>query len=448
MPLSSNATRTARWAWLCIGLLLASPAALLARIGEVATHNGHHFLGHVRLADDFISVIDVDAGQIDHVGLTNLQSLYFRDSAPAAPSALTPPVGPEITALPKPWLSLDVGTAPLPGTAFREAGVFRLRSPGPDRQERPEGFHFMYKLVSGDSEMVARVVQVRLRDASAPAGIMMRGDLEANAPGVFFGLARRGGVVESRDARGAPGVRLPQPDMRPPCWIKLKRVGNTFTAHASRSGERWRLAGEVTVPLAENIFVGLAVMTGPSEQPNYATFDQVQEAPSVRLISFDPRLNLASGSTVVGRIQSADSAVVQVYSALRHPAMATSKVASMLFRWLPAPLASKVAAGRPGVLLASGEFVEGDFRTIRNDRVTISSVLFGLRSYDLNSEVIAVVLAPAQPVRPRYRVKTVNGSILLGSRLALGWNEIELLEPLIGSWRFPISELKELEHVE
>lgn len=428
-------------------MCLAGATALTARLGEVTTLEGGVHRGHVRLAAGAIRIIDADAGRIVQVASTNWRGMQFHDSAPASAGAAggAEPAG---LALPWPWRSQDVGQTAPPGGAVRERHGFRLWSSGGGMRGGEDACHFLYKTVRGDSEIVARLHATGRRTGAAQAGVMMRDGLDAGAPNVYWGVSRPGGVFQARRVRGGGTSRVDPAKARVPGWFKLKRLGNTFTALHSRGGIQWHSEGEVTLAMSDTLQVGVAAAGDVPGRAGVAVFGHIREAPSVRLSAFEPRIGLASGSTVVGRIHSADEARLTMAGTLRHPVIGMSKVAFLLFRWLPPALASKVATGRAGVLLTSGDLVDGEFRGLRNDRVTISSVLYGLRSYDVNQEIITVVLRKVRPMRPQYRVRTVGGSVLLGRGVSLGWNEVELDEPALGPWRLPLSELREIERLE
>src|SRR5437588_2701442 len=180
--------------------------------------------------------------------------------------------------------------------------------------------------------------------------------------------------------------------MSVPRWIRLRREGNLFTASKSRNGRQWTLAGKVTIPMTEEVFVGLAVAgvkEAPTErgpfQSNRSLIDNLREAPFLVNESFTPVVQMQSGSTAVGRILLADEWQIQFAGAPPASPISTLGVARILFRWLPFGLSPKIRAGRPGVLLTNGDFIDGEFRGIENGQVRISSVLLGWRSFDLNN---------------------------------------------------------------
>src|SRR6185436_10599464 len=153
--------------------------------------------------------------------------------------------------------------------------------------------------------------------------------------------------------------------------------------------------------------VGLAVATGGQQSSVTALFDNIRQDASVPHTSFIPQLHLQSGSVVVGPILSGDSQRFQVESfPFSAPA---SSVTHILFRWLPSRYAPQVAYGRPGVLLASGEFIEGDVSALQRDVLTMSSVLYGIRTYDADADVVAVIFRRPHEPSPRYTIVTLNG---------------------------------------
>jgi hypothetical protein len=98
-----------------------------------------------------------------------------------------------------------------------------------------------------------------------------------------------------------------------------------------------------------------------------------------------------------------------------------------------------------GVLLRSGEFIDGECRSIEEGRVIVSSVPLGLCRYDVNSEVIALVLRKrSAPARHAYEVVTSDGSGWQGLEVALDPNGVLVREPSLGLLRIPDHEVVEL----
>src|SRR6185369_12421237 len=115
------------------------------------------------------------------------------------------------------------------------------------------------------------------------------------------------------------------------------------------------------------------------------------------------------------------------------PPISLHSVAHLRFQPVPSRLAPHLSSGRQGILLTSGEFIEGGCRGLEEGVVTISSVPLGLLRYDVNNEVIAVVLTKRAPwVRQRFEVTTASGARWLALDLALDREWVTIREPLLG----------------
>ncbi len=431
--------------WLLWGLVFVLPARLLAIQAEVATREGKTYQGYIRMSTNLVVVANADKGYIIHVGLSNLLVVTCLQEPRLQSLIEEPPPGSE-NALPRSWQSEDIGGTHIPGSVSFVSGLFRVKSSGTNISGDDDSFHFVYQPVNGNSEIVARVLQVPFTAPGAEAGLMMRADLTADSPNVFLAVtAGRRGLLQWREAKGAPTKLEPQRGLAVPYWLKLKRDGDVFASYSSRNGSRWWLVDKTALPMPAEIYVGLAVASGSAQRLNRSTFDNVREAPWLPNPSFVTRAELRSGSVVMGPIQAADATHIYLAGPPARPPIPVQEVSKLLFNWLPPSLPTKRDAGRAGVLLADGEFIEGEFNSFQDGYVIISSVLFGLRRYDASQEVIAVFLRPATRGSGRpYEVKTLDGSTWLGDDLEIGWNEVVLDEPALGNCRFPIYELAEV----
>ena len=77
-------------------------------------------------------------------------------------------------------------------------------------------------------------------------------------------------------------------------------------------------------------------------------------------------------------------------------------------------------------------FRDGEFKGLANHRVKISSVLFGLRSYDVTSGVLAVVLRDPSPEPAAFEIHSRDGSVWLAKSLTVGQDELALEVSALG----------------
>jgi hypothetical protein len=332
------------------------------------------------------------------------------------------------------------------GSADYAAGAFRVRAAGTNIIAESDSFHFVFKKITGTTELVARVMKVQLTDPWARAGLMMRESLAADSRNVMLSVtAARGGIFQWRERLAEQtSVRFDR-GMAAPSWLKLKRDGEVFTALKSTNGKQWAVVERLTMRAMQELYVGLAVVGVRENVLNQSVFEQVKEGPSLRNRWFVPHVELQSGSAQMGYIARMDDSAIHFEGAMPKTPVSTLTVANVRFQPLPPRLAPWLNAGRPGVLLSSGEFIDGECRGVEEGRVILSSVPLGLCRYDVNSEVIALVLRKrSRPVRHAYELVTSDGSVWRGLDVVLDQDGVLLREPSLGLRRIPAHEIVEL----
>lgn len=422
-------------------VFLLSTVSALAKVGEVQTRTGKYYEGQVRFTKEGLMVINAEQDTMTPVALTNLAQVIFHTNdlfSAARPAE-------ESEALPEVWSEADIGNVPLRGGTRHIAGVFTVRSSGRNIGQENDSFHYVYKAVTGNTEIVARVVSVQYTDPLAKAGLMVRDGLSEYSRHVAIGLtAWRGAFFQTRERENTRANENMYRDLYAPHWIKLKRVGSQFTGYESSNGRQWTQVEQVEIPMNEKVYVGLVVASAREGTINWTTIDKVREAPSLLNSDYLPQVELVSGSVVSGRIASVDDREVNFLGDYRSVVVPTRAVARIIFQWLPADLADKVRSGRTGVLLGGGDFFDGEFKTVQEGKVTISSVLFGLRAFELNNDMMAAVLRKTAPARASFEVRTMDGSVWMASSLTLERDELVMEESAMGRVRIPSYDLSEI----
>ena len=178
--------------------------------------------------------------------------------------------------LPAPWLRLDLGAVGVPGSATYSNGTFTVAGSGADIWGSSDQFNFVYRTLSGDGEIVARIVSVQNTDDYAKAGVMIRQNLTANSPYAMVEvLPRQSSAFQWRLTPGAAAIGVGSTGSAP-YWVRLVRVGNTFTAYQSATGTNWIPVGTATtVSMASSVYVGLAVTAHDNTTTCTTVFDNV-----------------------------------------------------------------------------------------------------------------------------------------------------------------------------
>jgi uncharacterized repeat protein (TIGR01451 family) len=161
--------------------------------------------------------------------------------------------------LPSPWNTSDIGAVAAVGGANFTNGAFTVIGSGANISDGADEFRYVYQLASGDCSIIAHVVSLQNTDASAKAGVMIRESLATSARHastlvtssknvLFVSRSSTGGSTTTTTASGAL-----------PYWVRLDRVGNTFSSYRSSNGSNWSLIGNRSITMSTNVYIGLAV---------------------------------------------------------------------------------------------------------------------------------------------------------------------------------------------
>lgn len=233
------------------------------------------------------------------------------------------------------WSSGSIGDTDVEGHGSLENGVLSVKGNGKlGREEGSAGgdpanaaadsFHYVYREITGDVEITAKLEQISSVDNHAFAGIMVRDDLDADAASAALGLSWtktdesvgvpwsmyltgrdvKGGnfdyLGETLDDTGAaeregvvlkPAVKFKNGPKELGYWMRLVRSGNTFTAYCSADGIAWEFMGSRTVEMDETVYVGFAAESNRAaneiEQINTARFSNIKINANIYDITYE-----------------------------------------------------------------------------------------------------------------------------------------------------------------
>lgn len=420
-----------------------------ASAGTVETLDGRASQGDLRLDADAIVVTSSNLAP-ERIALSNLLRADFTAATnpPSPPSARLAPLALDDArgALPDPWHNLDVGRLARPGSAIHSRGTFTLEAARSADKERDDGYHLVCQSFRGDGEIIARVASLDPRDdkdKQARAGVVLRAGLTPEDRTVLMSLTGGGGFFFRRWAgRGGGASEARRPDLKPPYWVKLAREGKRVTASHSTDGRRWIVLEAPDEPMPDRIYMGLAVMSRRRDSLATASFDHVTVRPITPRPPFTPRLVLKDGTVIADYFTALGDTMVAFSPAHAGRRVLTMHVARVLFQSLDDPDA--LPPHRTGVLLSNGDFVDCEIASMKNNRVTVTSVLFGQRHYDLGKRIAALALRSVTTQPASFELKTVDGSVLRCQSLRVGADEALVETPLAGAWRVSRVEIQEI----
>lgn len=190
---------------------------------------------------------------------------------------------PKPVSLPKlgEWSQSEFGAPDvLPVVTRDPAGAFLIKAGGTDLWNNTDNGHFIYRLIQGDCELVARVASLSKTGLATKAGIMMRDSLKWEARNVALVAMSGGGLsqqVRPKAANPTTNVKAPG---NLPHWLKLVRKGDTITGFRSADGKTWtEVAKQKLDGLPAGIYVGLAISANTANTAATAKIDNVNVAP-------------------------------------------------------------------------------------------------------------------------------------------------------------------------
>ena len=205
-----------------------------------------------------------------------LATLALRHSAdPYISAAVQSSMGPG-GGLPLSWANRDVGSVAAAGSASASSGTFTVSGSGADIWGASDGFHYAYLPLTGDGEITARVASQENTDGWAKAGVMIRERLSGGSIHASVLATPANGIrFERRLLTGGSSFDTAGPSFPAPYWVRLTRSGFTLSAYASSDGSTWSLIGTETIPMAAQVFAGLAVTSHNDGALGTATMDGV-----------------------------------------------------------------------------------------------------------------------------------------------------------------------------
>src|SRR5690242_19694624 len=126
--------------------------------------------------------------------------------------------------LPAGWQAQDIGAVGSAGSTLYTAGVYAASGSGSDIWDSAYAFRFIYKSLTGDGELVARVVSLDNTDAWAKAGVMIRETLAADSKFAMTVVTPANGASFQYRPVAGQGCSLAWgPAHGAPYWVRIVR---------------------------------------------------------------------------------------------------------------------------------------------------------------------------------------------------------------------------------
>jgi hypothetical protein len=154
-----------------------------------------------------------------------------------------------------------------------------------------------------------------------------------------------------------------------------------------------------------------------------------------------PGVMLVDGSILARKLQGADESSVKLSG--NWPSVSSINVARIFFNSLTSENLSALQPNRPGLLLHNKDFIEGEFRSLKDNRVRLYSVLFGIKTFD-QQKVLAAVMRNVKAGPAAYELITRDDSRLRLSQMTVSKEGLQVQGGLLSGLRIPAGDIVEL----
>jgi hypothetical protein len=260
---------------LILALICCALVALDSRAGSLRTRDGQVFDGAVRLSATSATITPPGGGFPLTFPLSDLAAITFKPPLTGVLSGGT---------LPGDWAVADVGQVALAGSSECTQGLFSLRGEGNQFGGHAEAFHFVYQRMPTDGMLIARVESFPTEpyaadvDPNAKAGLMIRQGAGASNAYAAIAISPNGGATfyarPNADLTSTPTAARSR--LRPPCWLKLVKIGNRLAGAQSTDGRKWEQVGEFSLEGLHDACIGLFVTSSSTGQLAAASFNGVR----------------------------------------------------------------------------------------------------------------------------------------------------------------------------
>jgi len=252
--------------------IAASAADSDGTVARVDFYAGTTLLGSDTAAPFQWTWSSVPAGTYSITAVATDDDAATTTSAAVSITVNAPPPG----GLPGPWSSQDIGAVGPAGSASWTSGTFTVKGAGADIWYSADALHYVWQPVTGDVDVVARVVSEEYVHAWVKGGVMIRQALTPESPQAMMLVSPGKGLAfQRRTATWGNSTSTSGGAGTAPMWVKLERRNDTITAYRSTDGVAWTLVGSDSFTMPPTVYVGLAVSSHDAARLAAVTFDQV-----------------------------------------------------------------------------------------------------------------------------------------------------------------------------
>jgi len=143
-------------------------------------------------------------------------------------------------------------------------GKMSVTGAGADIWGNTDEFTYAYKTLNGDGSLIARVASTGTGSNTwAKGGVMIRDTVNGGSMQAMMVITTpgtNGASFQYRTAtNGASATSDSSAVVAAPYWVKIERVGSTFTGYTSADGKTWSTVGTTVIEMPDPVLIGLCV---------------------------------------------------------------------------------------------------------------------------------------------------------------------------------------------
>jgi regulation of enolase protein 1 (concanavalin A-like superfamily) len=175
--------------------------------------------------------------------------------------------------------SIDIGAT---GGSVLDGGngTYTLTGGGADIWGSADAFRYLYRPMTGDFDVEARVASVEAVHAWTKAGVMIRESLTPGSRHAFALVsAAKGVALQYRASTSGSSAQAGILTGSSPQWVRLSRRGSTITAYRRSDGGSWQSLGGATIAMPASVYVGVAITSHDATRTASATVGSITVTP-------------------------------------------------------------------------------------------------------------------------------------------------------------------------
>jgi len=172
--------------------------------------------------------------------------------------------------------SQDIGNPAIAGGVTTDGVTWNITGAGADIWGSWDQFHFVFRPLAGDGSGIVRVVSTDCTYGWAKYGVMIRETLDGDSKHAAIAMTPEHGAQSLwRQETGGGSASAELAGVALPLYLKIERMGDVIMTSTTWDLAFWIPQQTLTIPMNENVYIGMFVGSVSADTPCTAVFDSV-----------------------------------------------------------------------------------------------------------------------------------------------------------------------------